>query len=232
MSEFDFLNPLAKRRQIEGTHEDVVKDVEAFIKAEKISGRVAVTNYYKWKPAKYKYSVFERITRWEDVIADLEHLGVHLAKKHRVSDQEIVEHYLAVAKQYQKRPTKELFDKYDAEVKKGPNWSLISTRWTASKFHVLVWEYTQGKKTLHDISSAKQTKRKPISAKLRAEVLERDKYACVKCGAKAKDGVQLHLNHRLPVSKGGKNSFDNLETTCQECNLGMSDRIISAYQED
>jgi len=233
MSEFDFLNPVVAKERIKGTHEDVVKDVEAYINTEKVKGKLSQTKYNNWKPAKFKYGVLNRITRWESVVEDLQHLGVYVAKKYKVTDKEVIEHYLTVAKYVKKRPTKKDYDKYHAEVKKGPNFTLITSRWTASKFHTLVWEYTQGKRTLHDISAAKQTKRKPISARMRAQILERDRYTCVKCGAKPIDGdVQLHLNHRLPVSKGGKNSLENLETTCQDCNLGMSDKIISAYQED
>lgn len=61
--------------------------------------------------------------------------------------------------------------------------------------------------------------RKPISKKLRFDVLHRDGFACRYCGASG-EGVTLHLDHVVPVAKGGKNEADNLLTACEPCNLG------------
>ena len=44
MSEFDFLNPVVAKERIKGTHEDVVKDVEAYINTEKVKGKSHVTS--------------------------------------------------------------------------------------------------------------------------------------------------------------------------------------------
>ena len=229
MSDFDFLNPKQPKIRIVATHDDVVKDVQEFIKSEGLEQKkkIAKTSYFKWQHAKYKYNTFDRLTTWEAVLSDL---GLQIAKPAIVSDEDFLNHYLEIAQYFRRTPSKDLFEKYHAEVKHGPNWTLIN-RWGAKKFHSLVWNYVQGEKTIHDISAGKSSKRKPISPKLRAEVLERDKYRCVKCGADAKSsGTTLHLNHRLRVSQGGNNSWENLETTCADCNLGMSDRIISADQ--
>lgn len=62
--------------------------------------------------------------------------------------------------------------------------------------------------------------RKSISKRLRFAVLERDGFRCRYCGADPADGAKLHIDHRLPVSKGGQNDFDNLVTACADCNLG------------
>jgi hypothetical protein len=229
VSGFDFLDPKQPKIRIVATHDDVVKDVKEFIKSEGLEQKkkIAKRSHFKWQQAKYKYNTFDRLTTWEAVLSDL---GLQIAKPAKVSDEDFLNHYLEIAQHFRRTSSKDLFEKYHAEVKHGRNWTLID-RWGAKKFHSLAWDYVQGEKTLHDISAAKSSKRKPISPKLRAEVLERDNYRCVKCGADAKSsGTTLHLNHRLPVSKGGKNSLENLETTCADCNLGMSDRIISAHQ--
>jgi 5-methylcytosine-specific restriction endonuclease McrA len=39
------------------------------------------------------------------------------------------------------------------------------------------------------------------------------------------DGVTLHVDHIVPVSRGGLTLDDNLQTLCQECNLGKSNRL-------
>lgn len=40
-----------------------------------------------------------------------------------------------------------------------------------------------------------------------------DGYACTKCGAT----TNLHVHHRIPLSKGGSNKLANLVTLCNRC---------------
>lgn len=56
---------------------------------------------------------------------------------------------------------------------------------------------------------------------LRIEVLERDGYRCVYCGASAAE-ARLHVDHFIPRHLGGWDGLDNLLTACQDCNLGKS----------
>ena len=57
---------------------------------------------------------------------------------------------------------------------------------------------------------------------LRYDVMKRDGFRCVLCGRTANDGVKLHVDHILPVAKGGKTEMSNLRTLCEYCNLGKS----------
>lgn len=61
-----------------------------------------------------------------------------------------------------------------------------------------------------------------INEKTRLKVMKRDNYACVICGrSPAKDpSVTLHIDHKVPFSKGGDSSEVNLRTLCDKCNLG------------
>jgi len=61
-----------------------------------------------------------------------------------------------------------------------------------------------------------------INPKLRFEILRRDKYVCQYCGA-CGPNVELEVDHRIPVSKGGKTEKSNLVTSCIECNRGKGD---------
>lgn len=60
-----------------------------------------------------------------------------------------------------------------------------------------------------------------ISKKTRFEVFKRDSFACQYCGKTAPD-VVLHIDHIVPVSKGGKDQILNLITACFDCNMGKS----------
>lgn len=65
--------------------------------------------------------------------------------------------------------------------------------------------------------------RDPIDSRLRHECFKRDKYKCVECG-KTTEETTLHADHILPVSQGGKDELNNLQTLCQACNLAKSNR--------
>ena len=69
-------------------------------------------------------------------------------------------------------------------------------------------------------------KREPISSSLKNEVLHRDKYRCVICGNNVNNGAKLHVDHIVPVSRGGTNDINNLRTLCEDCNLGRSNKYL------
>ncbi len=72
-------------------------------------------------------------------------------------------------------------------------------------------------KKRHDPSDSRHI---PLS--LRYQILKRDSFRCVGCGASpsTKLGCVLHVDHILAFSNGGKTLVENLRTLCEECNLG------------
>ena len=66
-----------------------------------------------------------------------------------------------------------------------------------------------------------------ISKSLRFEVFQRDNHTCQYCGRRVPD-VVLEVDHLIPVAKGGTDDFDNLVTSCEECNRGKSAKLIKA----
>lgn len=70
-------------------------------------------------------------------------------------------------------------------------------------------------------------KRRSISKGKRFNVFKRDGYKCAICGKTPKeDGVKLEVDHIYPVSKGGGNDMDNLQTLCYDCNRGKKDKLM------
>lgn len=63
---------------------------------------------------------------------------------------------------------------------------------------------------------------------MRVKVLIRDKFRCKYCGASPFDDpkVKLHVDHIIPLSKGGLSAMQNLQTLCSKCNLGKAVKII------
>lgn len=72
---------------------------------------------------------------------------------------------------------------------------------------------------------SRATGRRPMSPKLRLDVLRRDRYTCQECGANknSDSDVVFHIDHIQPVAAGGQDEMDNLQVLCQDCNLGKSD---------
>ena len=62
-----------------------------------------------------------------------------------------------------------------------------------------------------------------IPAGLRYQVLERDGGVCVLDGEGPPE-FTLHMDHIVPLSRGGTTTLDNLQTLCSRCNLGKGNR--------
>ncbi len=60
-----------------------------------------------------------------------------------------------------------------------------------------------------------------IPTQRRWEVWERDNFTCRKCGSRK----NLEIDHIFPVSKGGDNTIENLQTLCKSCNSKKGNRI-------
>ena len=66
-----------------------------------------------------------------------------------------------------------------------------------------------------------------ITLRTRFLVMQRDNFKCCMCGRSPATtaGLELHIDHIVPWSKGGETVIDNLQTLCSDCNLNKSDLI-------
>lgn len=76
----------------------------------------------------------------------------------------------------------------------------------------------------------KREERKIMNDDIRYNVLKRDNFTCQKCGASNKDGAKLEVDHIIPVAKGGKTIMSNLQTLCDRCNNGKSDKVADDFK--
>ncbi len=76
----------------------------------------------------------------------------------------------------------------------------------------------------------KRQERKIMNDDIRYNVLKRDNFTCQKCGITSKDGAKLEVDHIIPVSKGGKTVMSNLQTLCDRCNSGKSDKTKEDFE--
>lgn len=67
-----------------------------------------------------------------------------------------------------------------------------------------------------------RVERGKVSNKMRFAIYERDHYRCKKCGRRTND---LEVDHIIPIAKGGKSTFNNLQTLCHRCNARKGTNI-------
>jgi hypothetical protein len=94
------------------------------------------------------------------------------------------------------------------------NYSLAEAKKVLDEVHLSI-----------DRKKTKEFQRAIMSDAVRYEIMHRDGFKCQLCGRSAKDGAILHIDHIIPISKGGKTEKSNLRTLCDQCNLGKKDRI-------
>ena len=61
--------------------------------------------------------------------------------------------------------------------------------------------------------------------KTRFEFLKKYNFTCQYCGRKAPE-TQFHIDHIIPISKGGLNNENNLILACDECNIGKGNKFL------
>lgn len=67
----------------------------------------------------------------------------------------------------------------------------------------------------------KEWSREPIPQDVMDKVWNRDAGKCVKCGSQE----HLEFDHIIPFSKGGANTYRNLQILCKKCNIEKSNKI-------
>jgi len=70
-----------------------------------------------------------------------------------------------------------------------------------------------------------KNQRKLMTKELKEQIKKRDNYTCRICGKYMPDGVGLHIDHIVPISKGGKSIASNLQVLCSVCNGRKSARV-------
>lgn len=138
-------------------------------------------------------------------------------KKASRRTRESCENTLVIARRKHKRLLDERMQKQEAAIKE-----------SAEKRKVEVKKKQEKERSMSSQKSMAAEQRRLMTPSLRYRVLSRDGYRCKICGASASDGVQLHVDHIFPVSKGGKTELSNLQTLCNRCNLGKGDQIMTA----
>jgi hypothetical protein len=167
-------------------------------------------------------TIIRRFGSWNKALATA---GLLLSNEVNVSDERLFENLLILWQHYGRQPRRRELSSPPSSFSQTP-YNRRFGSWTSALHAFIEYANDQGAEVPSQIdgsSSRRQTGRDP-SLRLRWRVLQRDHFTCCACGASPAitPGVDLHVDHILPWSKGGETTIDNLQTLCSKCNLGKS----------
>jgi len=75
----------------------------------------------------------------------------------------------------------------------------------------------------HGGSCSDDIHKRHVTKEIKNSIISRDNNTCLKCGSTK----NLNVDHITPLSRGGDNGYDNLQTLCSSCNskkgMGIAD---------
>jgi len=220
--------------------EELLEDMRRCAKA---NGRDSVTKAEYESTGKAHPSTIER--RFGSWVKALEQAGLHPTRvthgvtrpvKYGVTDQELFENikslWITLGRQPRARDLTTPGSEFPAQ-----RYQRRFGSWSGALKEFVAWvnsdssgepqqeatETNQGSSgSAVQVGSSKRRSRRDVSDRQRFRVLVRDGFRCRACGASPLThvGVELHVDHVLPWSKGGETTDDNLLTKCKQCNLG------------
>jgi len=211
-----------------------VTDAELIIDLKRVA-EISKTNKVTQKiySTHGKYDVTNlgrRFGTWNNA---LESAGLSISSQ-QYSDEKLFENILALWQRYGRQPRRSELALPPSTVSQGPYNRRFSSWTQALKDFV---EYANASELIAPTKTEsnkipRPTSRDP-SLRLRFKVMLRDNFICQHCGASpAKQlGVELHIDHIIPWSKGGETTLENLQTLCSTCNLGKGNVHIKGISE-
>jgi len=176
------------------------------------------------KVGAYDYStVIRRFGSWNEGLrlADLA-----LSNEINISDDRLFENLLVLWQHQGRQPRRGELSSPPSTISQTP-YNRRFGSWTASLEAFVNYANGSGvepSSVEFGVETARRTSGRDPSLRLRWYVLQRDRFTCCACGASPAliPGVELHVDHIVPWSKGGETVLENLQTLCSACNLGKS----------
>jgi hypothetical protein len=168
-------------------------------------------------------TIARRFGSWSEA---LKACGVSAANEIDITDERLFENLLALWQHFGRQPRRRELASPPSTVSQSP-YNRRFGSWVGALNAFVDYangtavEAPQQDDQLSDISNS--AGRDP-SLRLRWRVLKRDRFTCCACGASPAitPGVELHIDHIVPWSKGGQTTLENLQSLCSTCNLGKS----------
>jgi ribosomal protein L31E len=201
--------------------EDLLKDL--LVVARNLGTQKLTQDLYSNNGGKYNVStIIRRFGTWNKALFKV---GLKPGNTINYSEEELFENILNIWQHKGKQPVRRDLGLELSRISQGP-YNRRFKSWAEALRRFIEYANESDSTVITSDTSkniARRTGRDP-SLRLRFRVLKRDNFTCVKCGATpAKSlNIELHVDHIKPWSKGGETEISNLQTLCQNCNLGKS----------
>lgn len=201
------------------TESEILESLRAFAKLR--DNRSFTTREYdRWKDKVCSsWTISARLGSWRQALA---RIGIETGvRSRRYSARDLMDNLELVWRELGRPPGQPIMSRYGYRISANPyrrQWgSLRNACNLLSKFKrdEITEEQLLGSAPSHRARTA-------LPLKVRWDILKRDHYACVSCGARP-PGVELEVDHVIPVARGGTNEISNLQTLCRPCNQGKKD---------
>lgn len=104
------------------------------------------------------------------------------------------------------------------------NWAARNHLCEQVDMHEIFEEYKKN----HPLNRRMESVDVVLYSAIRSMFFARDNYTCQYCG---KVGGPLELEHKIPKSKCGTYTWENLCTSCQTCNRSKHDKDVNQFNE-
>ncbi|OIO26300.1 hypothetical protein AUJ14_02180 [Candidatus Micrarchaeota archaeon CG1_02_55_22] len=192
--------------------------------SEKVNGKYFSTiEYDEWnEKIAYSGTISSRFGSWNKA---LKLLGIDGGRERRYAPEELIQNLESIWKQLGYPPGKRKISKMGLRISESPYKKIWGGVKRACEF---LARYHAGKISREELMQGDVTiyRRNTVPLKTRWMVLKRDNYSCRKCGQNpsTNHNVELEVDHIVPVSRGGANVPENLQTLCKSCNQGKKDK--------
>jgi len=152
--------------------------------------------------------------------------GLDIGNEVNIRDEQLFENLLTLWQHYGRQPRRVELSAPPSRISQSP-YNRRFGCWSAALESFVRYANAKDSEILSRDEDAEKTRRRTgrdPSLRLRWHVLQRDHFTCCACGRTPAltPGVELHVDHVAPWSKGGETVLENLQTLCSICNLGKS----------
>jgi hypothetical protein len=212
------------------TKTDIAEELRRFAKATRVAERT-LANFKDWRFRTVSATAVSRhFGSWFDALQELGIAVPGQTRSTRHSEEEIVDAVERIWRWCGRPPSTEDFKKYGRIHNDGVSFGTVYYHFGPLKPFLasfVLWKL--GKLTLAQFLTQARLgrEREPVLPSVRYALLNDRNYTCEACGKSPKlhPGTVLHIDHIVPVSKGGTNDLDNLRVLCQMCNIGRGNRF-------
>ena len=174
------------------------------------------------KLGKYSHTtISRRFGSWNNA---LQLAGLTTSNEVNLSDETLFENILVLWQHFGRQPRRSELAQPPSTISQSP-YNRRFGSWLAALDAFVNFANSSGSEPPATLSiEARRTTGRDPSVRLRWQVLQRDRFSCCGCGVSPalKPGVELHVDHVIAWSNGGKTVLENLQTLCSICNYGKS----------